>query len=46
MAFIETKNDLLADLNLNGNYEYPSLEVMSEGETRFMKDLRINLKNE
>jgi alkyl hydroperoxide reductase subunit D len=42
---IETKNDLLNDLKLNGNGAYFSLDKMVEGETKFVRDLRINLKN-
>jgi lipoyl-dependent peroxiredoxin subunit D len=45
MSLHETKNDLLTDLKLNNNGTYPPLEVMAEGETKYLRDLRINLKN-
>lgn len=42
---LETKNDLIHDLKLNGNGSYQSLDFMVEGQTRFIRDLRINIKN-
>ena len=45
MSLNETKIDLLKDLGLNENEIFPNLETMSAGETKFLKDLRINLKN-
>lgn len=45
MAFTETKNDLLADLLIEGTDSFYSLESMTNGETKFLRDLRINLKN-
>lgn len=45
MAFTETKNDLLKDLLINESSIFKPLETMSAGETKFLKDLRINLKN-
>lgn len=45
MSLIETKNDLLKDLNLNGNADYRVIDAMVEGESKYLRDLRINLKN-
>ena len=45
MSLVETKNDLLKDLNLNGNADYRIIDAMVEGDTKYLKDLRINLKN-
>jgi alkyl hydroperoxide reductase subunit D len=45
MALTETKIDFLKDLGLNENLNLPSLEIMSEGETKYLRDLRVNVKN-
>ncbi len=45
MSLNETKLDLLNDIGLKENETFPNLDLMAEGETRFLKDLRINLKN-
>jgi alkyl hydroperoxide reductase subunit D len=45
MSLTETKMDLLKDLGLDENNILPNLETMADGETKFLKDLRINLKN-
>jgi lipoyl-dependent peroxiredoxin subunit D len=45
MSLIETRNDLLKDLNLDENASISNLDAMSNGETRFLRDLRINVKN-
>ncbi len=45
MSLNETKIDLLKDIGLDENAAFPNLDLMSEGETRFLRDLRINLKN-
>ncbi len=45
MSLNETKIDLLKDIGLDENTVFPNLDFMSEGETRFLRDLRINLKN-
>jgi len=45
MSLNETKLDLLKDLGLKESESLPNLNFMSLGETRFLKDLRINLKN-
>ena len=45
MSLNETKLDLLKDIGLDENEHFPNLDLMSEGETRFLRDLRINLKN-
>jgi alkyl hydroperoxide reductase subunit D len=45
MPLTVTKMDLLKDLGIDENNKLPNLEVMSDGETRYLPDLRINLKN-
>ena len=45
MSLTETKIDLLKDLGLDENNKLPNLETMADGETKFLRDLRINLKN-
>ena len=45
MSLNETKVDLLKDLGIDENTTFPALENMVEGETRYLRDLRINLKN-
>jgi len=45
MSLNETKNDLLKDLTIEETSGLYPLDIMSEGETRYLKDLRINLKN-
>ncbi|MGE5681119.1 MAG: carboxymuconolactone decarboxylase family protein [Bacillota bacterium] len=45
MSLIETKTDLLKDLKIEEVPEFTSLDAMAEGETRYLRDLRINLKN-
>jgi len=45
MALTETKIDFLKDLGLDENSRFPSLEMMSEGETKYLRDLRVNVKN-
>lgn len=45
MSLMETVDDLKKDLKLNGNTDYSSLEKMVEGESKYVRDLRINLKN-
>lgn len=45
MSLNETKLDLLKDIELDENEAFPNLDLMSEGETRYLRDLRINLKN-
>lgn len=42
---IETKEDLLQDLKLAKDSSFPSLEAMVLGETKYLRDARINLKN-
>ena len=41
----EIKKDLLEDLELGGDYSTSSLDALVEGDSRYVKDLRINLKN-
>ncbi len=45
MSLNETKIDLLKDLGIDENTVFPILDKMAEGETKFLRDLRINLKN-
>ncbi len=45
MALTETKIDFLKDLGLDENSGFPLLEMMSEGETKYLRDLRVNVKN-
>ena len=41
----ETKQDFLKDLLLDPNANYVSLEAMVVGQTKYLRDARINLKN-
>ena len=41
----DIKNDLLEDLGLDEDYSSSSLDALVEGESRYIKDLRVNLKN-
>ncbi len=45
MSLNETKIDLLKDLLIDEKEIFPNLEIMTLGETKFLRDLRINLKN-
>lgn len=45
MSLNETKIDLLKDLQLDEATVSNSLEAMVVGETKYLRDLRINLKN-
>jgi alkyl hydroperoxide reductase subunit D len=45
MSLNETKTDLLKDLKTEEAAGLYPLDLMSEGETKYLKDLRINLKN-
>lgn len=45
MSLMETVQDLKSDLRLNGEADYSSLETMANGESKYVRDLRINLKN-
>ncbi len=45
MALTETKIDFLKDLGLGENTKIPALEMMSDGETKYLRDLRVNVKN-
>lgn len=45
MSLMETVQDLKSDLRLNGEADYSSLETMATGESKYVRDLRINLKN-
>lgn len=40
----ETKNDFLNDLALGEDYSTPALDLLTAGESRYIKDLRINAK--
>ena len=41
----DIKNDLLEDLGLSKDYNTSGLTALVEGESRYVKDLRVNLKN-
>lgn len=45
MSLQETKSDLLKDLKIDEGRKFTSLEAMVTGDTRYLRDLRINLKN-
>ena len=41
----DVKNDLLEDLELEQEYGSSALDALVEGDSRYIKDLRVNLKN-
>ncbi|WP_276499027.1 carboxymuconolactone decarboxylase family protein [Pontibacter litorisediminis] len=41
----ETKIDLLKDLGLAEDSSFPSLEKLTDTESRYLRDLRVNLKS-
>lgn len=41
----EIKNDFLEDLQLPESFRTEALDMLEAGESRYLKDLRINLKN-
>ncbi|MGM0589363.1 MAG: carboxymuconolactone decarboxylase family protein [Bacteroidota bacterium] len=41
----DIKNDLLEDLGQDSDQEFSSLEDLTKGGSRYLKDLRVNLKN-
>lgn len=41
----EIKNDFLQDLQLADSFETEALNTLVEGESRYLKDLRVNFKN-
>lgn len=41
----EVKSDLLNDIKLSSEYSNSSIELLEKGESKYLKDLRINLKN-
>lgn len=45
MSLVETKSDLLKDLNISESYTPEALEAVTAGESRYLRDVRINLKN-
>ncbi|MGE5400269.1 MAG: carboxymuconolactone decarboxylase family protein [Ignavibacteriales bacterium] len=45
MSLLETKTDLLKDLRIEEGKNFTSLDAMVAGDTRYLRDLRINLKN-
>lgn len=45
MSLHETKSDLIKDLRIEESAQFPALEIMADGETKYLRDLRINLKN-
>ena len=40
----ETLKDLLLDLGLEENYNNPSLEMLLAGDSKYLRDLRMNVK--
>jgi alkyl hydroperoxide reductase subunit D len=40
----ETLKDLLVDLGLPESYSNPSLEILIEGDSKYLRDLRMNVK--
>jgi len=42
---LEVKNDLLNDLGLPSTESFKTLTILEDGNSRYIKDLRINLKN-
>ncbi len=45
MSLNETKIDLFKDIGISEDEIFENMEIMVAGDTRFLKDLRINLKN-
>lgn len=45
MSLQETKADLLRDLKIDESKRFTSLDAMVSGDTRYLRDLRINVKN-
>ncbi len=45
MSLNETKIDLYKDLGITEDERFEYIETMVSGETRYLRDLRINLKN-
>ncbi len=41
----DIKKDLLNDLGLDEDYSSSSLNMLAEGNSRYIKDLRVNIKN-
>lgn len=41
----EVKNDLLADFGLGEDYTSLSLDLLEGGDSKYLKDLRVNLRN-
>ncbi len=41
----EIKNDFLQDLQLDDSFRTEALDTLLEGESRYLKDLRVNFKN-
>ncbi len=42
---VDSKADLLDNLGLDKQYQSDSLELLEQGNSRWLKDLRVNLKN-
>ncbi|MGH1336727.1 MAG: carboxymuconolactone decarboxylase family protein [Aureispira sp.] len=42
---LEVRTDLLADLGLQEDYTTPTLEALVKGDSRYIKDLRMNLSS-
>ncbi|MDP4116199.1 MAG: carboxymuconolactone decarboxylase family protein [Bacteroidota bacterium] len=45
MSLVETKNDLLRDLGIDSGYTSTALEKLVNADSKYLKDLRINLNN-
>ena len=41
----DTSVDLLKDLKMNGEYTFPALDTLVDAGNKFVKDIRINLRN-
>jgi lipoyl-dependent peroxiredoxin subunit D len=42
---VEIKNDLVADLGLGEEYTSATLDLLVNGNSKYLKDLRVNFKN-
>ena len=40
----ETVKDLLLDLGLDENYSKPTLTLLMDGDSKYLRDLRMNVK--
>ena len=42
---VETKQDLMVDLGLDSNFSSQAIDLLLTGESRYIRDLRVNVKN-